>query len=224
MITVINGAPGTRLQYFAHQLGGEHCYCFTDYSLPRVDLGIIDTVEYKRPYECIKDGQALTGTFSKVFIEQLSKDFDVRVLNIIRHPTVSYVINSFDVLPNEDLPMGLEGLTPLNTSSVLDAITLSKLDSVTTIRFEDILLTGKYIFDNVEYTIPTIHKNHNNVITIYECLNYRNKISASSILKFNELFSNFNSSFVNAHNDSRLPTNVFDLLDYTPLTYEEIFK
>ena len=223
MITVLSGSPGIKRKYFAQQLGDDYHYCYTDYSVPRQDLGIVDT-EYKRPYEFIRDNMILGGTFSRAFLEQLRSDFKVRVINIVRHPTVSYLLNAVNVPHDTDSPMGVPYLTPLNTSSALDNIALSQLDYVTTIRFEDMLHDGYYMMGGQRYDLPNVHNRYNSLLTRYEYFYFKNRCNPGNIQKFNHAFSNFNTSFVNDHNDNRLPNNIFEQLNYTPLSYEEIFN
>lgn len=224
---VINGLPGIKHKFFAKEIDPEARFlmCYNDFSLPRVDLGLLTEIEYKQDYNILSNYDIIGGTFSRVFLEQLQKDYNVQVLNIIRNPSVSYLTGVDDLFEDDELPVGLEFVTPLTTSSVIDAITLSNLDYVTTIKFEDIIKTGKFIFMDKEFKCPTVHNNFNGTITKYESVILkRSNITVEMLDRFNSIFSNLNESFVNCHNDSRLPKNVFEDLDYIPMSYKEILN
>lgn len=221
---VISGMPGIKHKFFAKEIStAEYTHCYNNFSLPRVDLGMISEVEYKQDLNTLTE--IIGGTFSRVFLEQLRSSQHIQVLNIIRNPSVSYVTGTEDLFADDELPMGLEYLTPVTTSSAIDAITLSKLDYVTTIRFEDIIKNGSFEFMGKVFKCPAVHNNYNGIITRYESVMLnRISISAEMLNEFNIKFSNFNKSFVNCHNDPRLPGNIFKELGYEPLTLEEILK
>lgn len=224
---VISGLPGIKHKFFAKELDpiARYCHCYNNFSLPRVDLGMISEVEYKQDYNGLSNYDIIGGTFSRVFLEQLAKDYNVQVLNIIRNPSTSYLTGIDDLFIDDELPVGLEYVTPLTTSSVIDAITLSKLDYVTTIKFEDIIKLGSFNFMGNTFKCPAVHNNYNGIITKYESVILKKTNITSEMLdRFNNIFSNLNESFVNCHNDSRLPKNVFEDLGYGPLSFKEILN
>ncbi len=224
---VVSGLPGIKHKFFAKEISpvASYLHCYNNFSLPRVDLGMLTEVEYKQDYDTLEQCQAIGGTFSRVFLDQLRKDYDVQILNIIRHPTVSYLTGTDDLFEDDELPVGLDYVTPVTTSSVIDSITLSKLDYVTTLKFEDIIKNGKFEFMGQKFNCPTVHNNYNNLITRYESVVLkRSSITAEMVDQFNNIFSSLNTSFINCHNDPRLPGNVFEELGYQPLSLQEILN
>ena len=221
---VISGMPGIKHKFFAKEIStSDYTHCYNNFSLPRVDLGMLNIVEYKQDINTLTD--IIGGTFSQVFLEQIRNDHHIEVLNIIRNPSVSYITGIEDLFPNDELPMGLDYVTPVTTSSAIDAITLSKLEYVTTVKFEDIIVNGQFEFMGKIIKCPAVHNNYNGTITRYESVMLKKSVITSEMVdQFNERFSNFNQSFVNCHNDPRLPGNVFEELGYKPLTLEEILK
>ncbi len=221
---VVSGMPGVKHKFFAKEIStGEYTHCYNNFSLPRVDLGMLTEVEYKQDVNTLTD--VIGGTFSKVFLEQLRNNHHVQILNIVRNPSTSYLTGIEDLFPDDESPMGLDFVTPVTTSSAIDAITLSKLDYVTTIKFEDVIKNGSFEFMGKTFKCPAVHNNYNGVITRYESVMLKKcGITAEMLNEFNIKFSNFNQSFVNCHNDPKLPGNVFEELGYKPLTLEEILN
>ena len=234
-LIILSGAPSIKRKLIAKQISVSlgksfnYYYCFTDYSLPRVDCGILPTTTpFKKEYEYILEianqDVIIGGTFSKCFIDRVCADvLDVQIINIVRHPTVSYLMNIVNTEVDEESPVGLRYTTPLTTSSILDNITLSNLDYVTTIKFEDMLKSGEFRFAGRCVQCPVT--NYNGIISRYEYFYNKPKLTVGQddIDQFDNVFSNMNSSFINNHNDQRLPNNVFDLLGYKLLTYKDIF-
>jgi hypothetical protein len=231
-LIIISGSPGIKRKFFAKEINpqAEYRYCFNDFSLPRVDVGMLTDVEFKQDYQALVEwctgDKIIGGTFSRVFLERIRNDVDnVQVLNIVRHPTASFISAAPNMI-NDELPMGINYVTPLSTSSAIDNITLSKLDYVTTVKFEDIIANKSFEFNGLTVQCPSVHTNYNNIITKYESviLKRNTVITGQLVDKFNKLFSNFNQSFVNCHNDSRLPENIFKELGYELKTYQEILN
>jgi len=225
---ILSGPPGINFQFFFKEINpdAKYTYCYNNFSLPRVDLGMITEVEWKQRYDSVLDCDIIGGTFSRVFLEQIKQDHDIHVLNFVRHPSAVYVTGVDSIDEDDELPLGTTYVTPMSTSAAIDNITLSKLDYVTTIRFEDILKNGYFDFMGNRYKCPAACNNYNNLITKYEAVKTKrgNKITAELVDEFNQKFSIFNQSFVNCHNDSRLPSNIFEELGYAPLTLQEILN
>ena len=224
---VINGMPGIKYKFFAKAIdeSADFMMCYNNFSVPRVDIDILAEAEYKQDLASIANCDIIGGSFSRVFLEQLRKTQDVNVLSIIRNPSVSYITGVEDLFENDELPVGLEYVTPMTTSAAIDAITLSKLDYVTTVRFEDIIQSGEFEFMGQKIKCPSVHNNYNGVITKYESVMLRRStIDADMVNRFNQIFSSLNTSFVNCHNDPRLPGNVFQELNYQPLSLQEILS
>ena len=75
------------------------------------------------------------------------------------------------------------------------------------------------------FNCPTVHNNYNDLITRYESVVLkRSSITAEMVDQFNNIFSSLNTSFINCHNDPRLPGNVFKELGYQPLSLQEILN
>lgn len=225
---ILSGPPGINFNFFYKSINedAKYCYCYNNFSLPRVDLGMIQEVEWKQRYDSVLDCDIIGGTFSKVFLEQIKQDHDIHVLNFVRNPSAVYVTGVDSIDEDDELPLGTQYITPMSTSAAIDNITLSKLDYVTTVRFEDILRDGYFEFMGNKYDRPAACNNYNNIITKYEAVKTKRgiKMTAGLVDEFNQRFSNFNQSFVNCHNDPRLPSNIFAELGYEPLTLQEILN
>lgn len=225
---ILNGPAGINFNFFYKEIDpdAKYTYCYNNFSLPRVDLDMITEVEFKQRFDTLQDCDIIGGTFSRVFLDQVRATHDVHVLNFVRNPSAVYVTGYRSLFEGDELPMGLEHITPMVTSAAIDNITLSKLDYVTTIRFEDILKNGYFEFMGQRYNRPSACNDYNGILTKFEAVMTKREgaITADMVNQFNQLFSNFNQSFVNCHNDPRLPGNVFTELGYKPLTLEEILN
>lgn len=169
--------------------------------------------------------QVIIGVFSKIFIEKIQKQIgksNVIVYNITRNPSTTFLFNTGVVVEDNSLQeynaSDLKATTQLY-SSALSAYTLSKLDSVTTIAYEDILVNNKININGVDIDLHNIMR-HNANISKYE---YSNLIDLAVERK--DQLSIFNNKFQNMHECNgltKLPNNLFECLDYAPLTYDEI--
>lgn len=240
---ILSTSPGVMRKFFAKEIAPDwpYFYCSNDFSITRMDFGIFPVEDlklepdihnpaaFKQSYQNIVEAYnsnngnlILGGTFSKCFLNKVKTDFrNVEILHILRHPSVSYAVYN----PSKDeSPLGLDRVIPFTIASICDNITLSKLDYVTTVRFEDVLLNNQFEFCGKVYRCPKVHTNYNNLITRYEyVMNKRNPINYTLLDLFNQRFTSLNTSFVNGHNDPRLPNNVFLDLGYEPITYQQIF-
>lgn len=225
---ILSGPAGINFNFFHKEIDilADYKYCYNNFSLPRVDLGMISEVEFKQRFDSIKDCGIIGGTFSKVFLDQLRETHDIHVLNFVRNPSAVFVTGYRSLFEDDDLPMGIEHVTPMVTSAAIDNITLSKLEYVTTVRFEDIIKNKYFDFMGKRFNCPNACNSYNGIITKFEAVMTKREaaISADMVDAFNHRFSIFNQSFVNCHNDPRLPGNVFDELGYSPLTLEEILN
>jgi len=248
MLTIISGSPSIRRKFFAKQIDSSaaYYYCSNDFSLPRVDCGIFpesdlalepddsNPAAFKQSYNNVLEGYKsnqhliLGGTFSKVFLDLVRKDFgeeNVRVLNIIRNPSAAYAMGISLTDPELESPIGIKSVIPFTIASAVDSVTLCSVDYVTTVRFEDIIINKTFEFSNTLIPCPAVHNNYNGVITRYEYQAHRRTpvVTAEKVALFNQRFSNFNTSFINCHNDPKLPENIFSLLGYSPLSCEELY-
>jgi hypothetical protein len=180
-----------------------------------------------RPYPFL----VICGSFSKTFVNMITNDVDhVKILNITRNPSAVYLIDSItlDQAPY-NLTTGVKLLKQRNESSFVQSILLSQLSYVQTIKFEDILIDGGIDIDGCYIDLPN-HKSYNGIITQHEqqLLIPECSIEDQDLEKFNYLASNFRQVLPNGRADiptelaDKLPINLFESLNYQPLTYREI--
>jgi len=171
----------------------------------------------------------ITGSFSRAFVEMINNDVkDVNIINIIRNPSVTYLIDSLteDKHGPYDSELKIKSLKRRYISSLLNSITLKNIDSVKTITFENIIKDQQ--IENIK--APQIYKNYNNWITAAEKikLTFNLKLTQNDIKDFNQIFSSLADNLTNTNYDlsdvllENLPRNIFDMLDYKPVTLEQI--
>jgi len=205
----------------------------------------------------ICDTHVITGIFSKVFIDKIRADLGVQnvtALNIIRNPSTCILLNpktdEHYEDPSKERTIELDNLKLMR--SLENAIVLSDVDYVTTIKFEDIIITGKFIVNGVEVGVPDGYNNHNGsgIITQWEKENIipLNLISDTDLKKENLNLKNYTATYcipvvdesvLNFLNNlktipfqsldelrsvllAKCPANVFERLGYIPLSYAEI--
>jgi hypothetical protein len=180
-----------------------------------------------RPYPIL----VICGSFSKTFVNMVTRDItNTKVINIIRNPSTIYLIDSItlDRAPY-NLTTGVKLLKQRNESSFVQSVLLSQLLCVQTIKFEDILINGGIDIDGHYIKLPD-YKSYNGIITQHEhqLLIPECSIEDQDLEKFNYLASNFRQVLPNGRADiptelaDQLPINLFESLNYQPLTYQEI--
>jgi len=211
----------------------------------KIELG--DESEYQNILNNFKenDESFWTGVFSYSFIHRVRKDLgedNVKVLNIIRNPSVCMFVNNFD--ENSQLKNGI--------ISILNMMMIKNLPNVINIKYEDYLKNGKFILDDKEVFLREQLTNYNGIINEYEMYNYNpEKISNYFMNQINQNFLNFDflknvrmSIRLNSPNEynlfenymrtleddlndevvNQVPKNFFDHLGYIPLDIQQIIS
>lgn len=188
------------------------------------------------------DKFVITGEFSKAVIDQLKSDLgaeNVSVYNFIRNPSatfltqVPYTVNALDT----DKPV---------RRAIFNSANLKRFNDITTIKFEDILAAGKVVIEGVEIPLPVEYTASKPNLTQWEKDNVlpSNLVSSEQLDQFNSYASNFDftdledgtynletivpainaryGTNITAEDLNVIPTNLFDALGYTPLTYNQI--
>jgi hypothetical protein len=237
------------------------------------DLGLTDTIDYNidvsdtvllhpHSYNDVLENyknrigttHVITGIFSKAFIDSIKLELgaeNVTVINIIRNPSTCILLNPKDdeYYANPNKERTRESDDNKLFRSIINATILSKVDYVTTIKFEDMLETGKFTVNNVDIGLPEGYTPFNNWLTTWENNNIipLNLISETDLNKLNATLQNWatqtsvsvDESALNTINKLRaiplqsvtemqvfilanFPENVFDILDYDLLDYEDI--
>ena len=170
----------------------------------------------------------VTGSFSKGFIDQARKDLgeeNVLALNIIRHPSVCFLIHEknaehYSAYPDFSVEQDLKKLE----LSIVNAANLKRFADVVTIKFEDIIQAGKFTVNSAEIDLPAGYDSHNGLLTQWENNNVipMGINTAEDVDQFNETFTHFDSTRPEPF--PMMPDNIFEALGYTPLSYDEIVK
>jgi hypothetical protein len=177
------------------------------------------------------DKYVISGSFSRAFIEQLEEDVeDLIVLNIVRNPSTTYIMDSMELEDNKslyDVEFNIPLLKRRYISSILNSITLANMPNVTTLRYEDLIHDGKLSVAGVSVSVV---KPYNEWTTAKEKigLTFYLKITQEDLDRFNATFSRLCFSLQHTNYDlpvtifDSLPENVFEELGYEQLTLKEI--
>jgi hypothetical protein len=143
------------------------------------------------------DNFVITGVFSKLFINKIKEDLgseNVKVINIIRNPSVCFLLNEKEPAYYFEKPER----SPLADNnkleqSLLNAIIVKNVDGVLTLKYEDILRDGSFEFNGITIPMPEDYTNYNNIITTWEHDNWLtlNIVSAEQLVEKNNFYSNF---------------------------------
>lgn len=142
----------------------------------------------------------ITGIFSKCFIEKLKTDIgadNVLVLNILRHPSVAFLLNekepSYYHLKKPDLSRTPEMDARKLEASILNASIIKEMPGVITFKFEDILRDGKFTVMGKDIPLPPNYDRSNNWLTWWEQKNIVLKkiVTDAQLAEFNSKYSNF---------------------------------
>ena len=184
------------------------------------------------------DNAVVCGSFGKTYVEKIAQSIgkeNILVLNIIRHPSVSWCVHQksdayYNLHKSSNLE-GREGDIEKFYESTLAAISIKDLDYVKNIKFEDIIHSGLEVLGN-RVKLPVGYEAFNNYITEYEVNNVLTQGLANEdvIQDMNTQLSNFkqNESFdvseVELPDDVNdyFPSNIFTELGYTPINYRDI--
>lgn len=185
------------------------------------------TQYYNRPY----DKYVVSGSFSRAFIELLEQDVEeLVVLNIVRNPSATFVIDAMDTESNKslyDVEFDIPMLKRRYISSILNSITLANMPQVQTIRWEDLVRTGTLDIAGKQITIP---KPYNDWITAQEkiAVTFNLNVDDETVHRFNTVFSRLSFSLQHSGYDlptdifHHIPENVFEELGYWQLELQEI--
>jgi len=200
----------------------------------------------------ITDIQVISGIFSKMFIDKIKQDIgseNVKVLNVIRNPSVAFLMNQRDEeyytrqrpsmkyianQTNEDIEQMNSALSNF-TVEIVDAETekrqlkrslfnncsLYRFDDITTIRFEELITAGKLTINDVEINLPQdIYKPYNDYITEWE---FNNSIpqNLAGPGEINDINDQYQNITTELIDPNPIP-DFFKFLDYTPLDYQTI--
>jgi hypothetical protein len=203
----------------------------------------------------IADTHVITGIFSKVFIDSIRADLgaeNVTVLNIIRNPSTCVLLNpkndEYYEDPTKERTLDSDHVKLMR--SLENAIILSEVDYITTIRFEDIITAGKFTVNGIEVSLPSGYENYNGILTQYEKENIipLNLVSEQQLEEQNAiLHDQITNYYLPVLNDEDLnflnnlktipfqslaelhanllaksPRNIFARLGYEPLSYDDI--
>lgn len=221
-------------EYFDIGINAEHkLYAYDDQLLHSAD--VLET--YRDKPEAL-DTVVVTGTFSSHYIQMLKdvlKD-DFKAYNIIRNPSVSYLLNTkteetLGDLVYSDLNIDVD-FTKYDSSTMI-AGALSSMDIVTNIEFEDIIKTG-LVINGVDIELPPGYKAFNDHITVYEKEHHvkddlteaNNALTVYDPLWWDNYVRNepiSKDELALLDEIKKAAPNIFDLYpDYAALTYEEI--
>ena len=207
------------------------------------------------------ENHVITGSFSRTFIERVKQDLgaeNVKVINITRNPSVSFLLNEKDedYFANSSNRSKNDEYTKL-LKSILNTIILKNTAGVETYKYEDIISNGSFIFNGVTIPMPFEYTNYNGILNVWEKDNWipLNIVTPEQLSAKNAEFSNFdviidienkNDPSIIEHRKltdtevldavnawfgtnvtveqirSTIPSNLFDALGYTPLTYEQV--
>jgi hypothetical protein len=151
---------------------------------------------------------------------------NVQVYNIIRHPSAAYLINEKDndyYVTHSGLVNPAMDLDKLK-DSIINCVSLMRDSSITTLRFEDIIQAGSFRVAGKDISTPEGYTPYNQWLTNWEFENIvpLNIVNDAEMTDFNQLMSDWGTSTTNRRPNPNFPSNVFDLLGYTPLTRSQI--
>ena len=188
---------------------------------------------------------AITGTFSKIFIDKITEDLgedNVLVINIIRNPSTAFLLTQqTDQYYEEHTYYNKENDNKRLVSSILASAAMKDYKNVITIKFEDIIKDGRFYIKGIEIPAPPGYEPFNSYVTNWE----NDKILSLNLVDNNSLdtFNNNISDFFTVEklkmyrerdnlewSDEKIdqlitlinPKNMFTALEYTPLTREQI--
>jgi len=146
------------------------------------------------------DTLVVTGIFSRQFIDSIKTDLgaaNVKVLNIIRNPSVCFMLNEKSA-DYYKVPHPVNFRTPLMDHkklqwSIWNAHNLTRFDDVTTLKFEDIIKEGTFEVEGATCIAPDGYDSHNTWLTKWERDNLVSTgiVAPNDVSDFNRLFTDF---------------------------------
>ncbi len=179
----------------------------------------------------------ISGSFSKHVISKFKDAIgseNVKVLNIVRNPSAAFLCSLRPSEFFEETPDEKANDKKKFIRSFLIAANLKGDNAVTTIKFEDIISGNTFNFDDKEIVIPPEYEVGNEYVTKFELsdIEQHSDELTSELPVINDLFQDFNNLVVAEPGDlteaevdlikSKFPKNIFTVLGYTPLTFQEI--
>lgn len=198
------------------------------------DLGLLPLESEGKYEDFIKDYQnsifpnfVVSGTFSKNFIERVAEDVgvdNVLVINISRNPSIAYMIDetpqaSAEWFAKDDM------VGQVFIESILNNIVIQQLESVSTInlRYEDIIKNQQIVVLEHTIELPQLVK-YNDFLTQYEVDTLASAARFSAKLDRLAKVNAALTALDQFTSTSQLPSNVFDVLGYTPLLSNEVLS
>ena len=140
--------------------------------------------------------KVITGTFGSAFLDMIKEALpseEIHVVNIIRNPSVSWLMNKKPETkwlrePNPHLTEFIDNERFYD--ALINAIEIGKRSDVSTIRFEDMMVSGKLsMTPDIEISVRDDYRASNQWISVYE--------SAMNILMSDDEFAPFNAKALN---------------------------
>jgi len=188
------------------------------------------------------DTVAITGAFSKIFIDKITSDLgedNVIVINIIRNPSSAFLLTQqTDQYYLDHTYYTKENDNQRLITSLVTAASIKNYKNVITIKFEDIIKDGTFYIGDTEVPVPPGYESFNSFVTKWENDNILslNLVKEESLNEFNNFMSNWATNTISIDNPnlpipaekimsfdfSKFPNNIFEDLDYSPLTSSQI--
>lgn len=182
----------------------------------------------ERKFDCL----VLSGLFSKFALDRLKQDLgdnNVKIVNIVRNPSIEYLIK-LDVWTDHPDSLDLRFF-----NLYYNSIKHKEFNNSSTYNFENILKDGYINFENYNIDLSKTFTPYNQYITQDE---FNNLISNKSpqeveniLAEANVFFSNMKEQYDNHESNqekpldtSNLPSNMFTELGYQPLSYQDIIS
>ena len=219
-----------------HEILGRYVLGDPGYALG-VDVSVDNeyTAAYARfvaEYNEVKDKRqykVITGYFTPHFIDQIANEIteEVKVINITRHPNIAYLLDDSYMQVTDDLFEGLNHVGDDFIESIFNNMLLLNHPLVTTIKFEDIMSTGKITIDGVVIDLAGFASG-DNIVTNFEkrhilpsiSNNKKSELSAvtSKLSNLHSLADVFPNEVSTTTLINMLPNNIYEELDYDPAT------
>lgn len=190
-------------------------------SSPHRYSDILDAYENR-----IIDNLVITGSFSKLFIDKIRQDLgneNVTVINISRHPSVSFLLHQKIPQWYIDNPLISEFNDDINLRmSLLNVIKLKEDPNVITVKFEDIIANGCITVLGVDVPLPPGYTKYNSYLTTLEVEEWltKNEVLAEMLDLRNTEYVNYDilvGQTDDPSNRTLRPTHLVKLKDVLPM-------
>jgi hypothetical protein len=171
----------------------------------------------------------ISGSFSRVFIEQMFTAIgreNVKIINIIRHPIVAYLMHEKPpeyYVKNSTYTKEHDGEKLIK--SIINAANLIQFEDVVTVKFEDILRDGYFMFNGHQIDLPPTHVKFNEWLTQFEMnevipTRTDNPQALANLDEATTVLSNL----AELREQPRMIKNVFSTMGYDTLEFEDIIE